>query len=721
MKKYLALLLAAMMMLGCLAGCGDNDTNTPDDSQQGEQNNPQQPDDNTTDQPHVGPDGRTAAAEQVYRTVYSSELTSLNYLSDGQTYNLGVGANCIDPLVENDSYGNIVPCGATEWTSELEDYQNADGETVQGQKWTFKIRQGQKWYDNTGAEMGDVTAHDYVAALRYVCDATYDCANSYLVEGWVRGASERMEYTDALLAAESGPAKGSEVVDEENGNTQYVFDDDGTTVLRVLWNDDDTAVEGYEPMAVVNPEDVMVEATDDYTLVYHLEIPRAYFLTVMGFGCYWPAPAAMLETWGSSFGTDNTTMWFNGAYILETLQPQQQRTYVKNVNNWDADNIHIERIEQTYNAESSAVAPGLFTAGEIDYCDIDADLLTAWQADPATAELISPTRVTSDYSYFYTFNFEPRYDEEYGPENWVKAVNIEDFRQAVFHGLNRQLLYQVSYPNNYEDLIMNTISPANSYIYEGKDYVNYGDLAAITARDSFDEAAAVDYMKKAIPQMQEAGVTFPITFLVQYNGSSDWGSRNALLDQSMSALFNTDELKAMVGGNDVVKFVINNFGSQGFLAGTRRAGLYSIQECNWGSDFADPETWADPFVKGNSYNFFYDTTENLGMNRKTAETMALIEEYYRLVDEARAEVLDTDARYEKFAAAEAFLINHAILIPYGITGGGYQATKLNGFEGQYASYGQATSRYKGQWLYEEAMSEEMFYNQLAAWEQAMGQ
>ena len=69
--------------------------------------------------------------------------------------------------------------------------------------------------------------------------------------------------------------------------------------------------------------------------------------------------------------------------------------------------------------------------------------------------------------------------------------------------------------------------------------------------------------------------------------------------------------------------------------------------------------------------------------------------------------------------AEALLINHAFIIPYGITGGGYQATKLNTFEGQFATYGQATSRYKGQWIYEEAMSEDMYYAQLEAWNNAV--
>jgi len=226
-------------------------------------------------------------------------------------------------------------------------------------------------------------------------------------------------------------------------------------------------------------------------------------------------------------------------------------------------------------------------------------------------------------------------------------------------------------------------------------------------------------MKKAIPEIQAAGGHFPVIILVQYNGGTEWGSRCTLLQQTMHNLFNTDELKALTGGNDVVKIEINNFGSQGFLSGTRRAGNYCLQELNWGADYSDPETWTDPFVYGSNYIFSYDTTELYGVNTKTAETLGIHEEYERLVAEAKKQTSDMDARYEAFAKAEALLINHAFIIPYGITGGGYQASKLNLFEGQFATYGQATSRYKGQWIYETSMSEDMYYAQLEAWNNAV--
>ena len=100
--------------------------------------------------------------------------------------------------------------------------------------------------------MGDVTAHDYVAGIRYVSNAVYDCSNSYLVEGWVRGAAEAWNYTYAESVAVE---KGKEVIDAENGNSEYAIDEAGV-VYEVIYNDDDTAVVDYEEVLKVLPEDV---------------------------------------------------------------------------------------------------------------------------------------------------------------------------------------------------------------------------------------------------------------------------------------------------------------------------------------------------------------------------------------------------------------------------------------------------------------------------------
>ena len=200
-------------------------------------------------------------------------------LKSGTTYELVVGANTIDSLVENDAFGNIVPCAAESWEV------SEDGLT-----WTFHLRQGQYWYDADGNQKDPVTAHDYVAAARYVCDANNACDNSYLMEGWLVNAEEAVYYTAyAAAALPKGTEKGKD--------QDAVIDENGIIYEGKSWEgDDETGVyTEWVEVPVVTPDQVGVVAVDDYTLQYNLVKPRPYFLTVLQFGTYWPAPAALLE------------------------------------------------------------------------------------------------------------------------------------------------------------------------------------------------------------------------------------------------------------------------------------------------------------------------------------------------------------------------------------------------------------------------------------------
>ena len=61
-----------------------------------------------------------------------------------------------------------------------------------------------KWIDSTGAEVADVTAHDWVAAAHYILDAHNDSGNEYNWEvAKVVGAADYYAYTAYQLALES--------------------------------------------------------------------------------------------------------------------------------------------------------------------------------------------------------------------------------------------------------------------------------------------------------------------------------------------------------------------------------------------------------------------------------------------------------------------------------------------------------------------------------------
>lgn len=512
-----------------------------------------------------------------------------------------------------------------------------------GLVWTFKLREGVKWLTHDGKEYAEVVAQDFVDAMKYILDSNNESKTANIAYSVIKNAEK-------------------------------------------FYNGE-----------IIDFNEVGVKALDKYTLEYTLEKPTPYFLSMLTYVCFFPANGQYLSEVGDRFGTDNTTMLYNGAYIMETFEPQTRRVLVANESYWDKENIHIKKIISTYNKEAGTLAPELLLRGDIDYADISSSIIDGWMKDSTKAAMVRPNR-TGFYTYFYAFNFDPQFPAEYEPENWKKAVNNLNFRKSLFHALDRKAAMLTAEPYDPEKRISNTITPKNFVDLDGLDYTQLGSLSNFANTDSFNESLAQEYRDKATEELK-GKATFPIKVLMPYNtGSTEWANRAQVIEQQMENLL----------GTDYIDIIIDPKPPTGFLKEVRRSGNYAFLECNWGPDYADPETYTDPFYPGGTYNWPELAEGYVEANGNT--------KYQNMVDAAKEEVLDIEKRYNLFAEAEAFFIDQAFVIPYALGGGGYSASKLNPFESPYSPFGVSAERFKGQKIMEKPMNSEEFSAELIKWE-----
>ena len=413
--------------------------------------------------------------------------------------------------------------------------------------------------------------------------------------------------------------------------------------------------------------------------------------------CFFPVNGKFLAEAGDAFGTDNTKLLYNGAYILTSFQPQNSRIFVANKNYWDKSNVHINKLTYTYNKEASTLSPEMFLRGEITDAVIPTASIDEWMKDATKKEKVRPAS-TSFYTFFYAFNFNPIFDAQYQPENWKAAVNNLNFRKALFHALDRKAAMMTAEPYEPERRLSNTITPKNFVGSNGTDYTKLSELGKISGTDTFDSKKAAEFKTKAMTELN-GKVTFPVQIPMPYNsGSTDWTNRAQVVEQQMEKLL----------GTDFINIIPLPYPSTGFLNATRRPGNYAMMEVNWGPDYADPETYTDPFAAGGTYNKPERATGYTESNGKG--------KYENMINKAKAELIDLGKRYALFADAEAFLINEAFVIPYSIGGGGFIAGTLDPFTSPYSPFGVSGYKFKGQLILKESMNTEKYKAGFAEWE-----
>ena len=473
---------------------------------------------------------------------------------------------------------------------------------------------------------------------------------------------------------------------------EYVCDPTSGNTSSTVYEDYILNAKEYLSGEITDFSQVGIKALDKYTLEMTLIGPVPYFTEQCG--SYMPTYGPYLQELYDDYGTSNDKVLYIGPYVMTIYEPQYRRVYEKNPYYYDSEQVYIEKVIATFNQEANTIAPEMFMRGETDSANITASLLDQWMENSNTKNIVIPGLPDTVYMYYYGFNFWPQFDEKYEPENWDLAVNNENFRQSLYWALNRQKLVLTVDPYFGENLISNTITAKTWADVDGIDFTQIGDLKAIADRPNhqFEPDKALEYKEKAMQELKAQGVTFPIKVLMPYNpGAAYWELEVQVVSQQL-----VDVL-----GEDYVKFYLEAGPTTGFLAAVRRTGDWAFMELNNGGAYHDPQVWTIAFVEGGSWNF-PDLATGL-------ETQAIVREYYKLVDEAKGIFTKSMARYEAFAKAEAYWLNHAMVIPVRSDTNGYYVTRLNEFENLGGTY-------KGQRVLAYPLTSDQFRALYADWQ-----
>ena len=648
-SRLLALALTAALVL---SGCGGGGTTTEEKPTENTGSTTEQSGEKKEEEKKeeaAAPASGDEISDLVISKLITRELETFNILYSQRAEDGENLTNLVDGLLEVDTDGKLVPGIAEEWGTE-------DG----GLTWTFKIRQGVKWVDVNGNEKADCTAQDFAAGLEWVMNFhKNNSSNTSMPLEMVKGAQEYYEYTKTLSEEEA-----------------FALNAEEGSKFREM---------------------VGLETPDDYTVVYHCITQKPYFDTLATYNSLYPISPAMVEELGGPAGVksmNNENMWYNGAYTMTSYIHNNEKIFTKNPLYWDTECKRFDTVTIKM-VESNDISFQLYQNGEIDYVDLSEAHINTIAKDPSNKyyDYMVPA-VPSKYSYQFHFNFNKNKEDGTPDTNWNTAIANEAFRKSWYYGLNLSDYWKRT--NAIDPMVCeNNFYTMKGLVYttDGTEYtelvkkeLGLGETNGNTPA-RIDTAKAEEYKKQAIEELTALGVTFPVSLDHYISGSNQAALDSAnVLKQCFTNSMGDDYIVLNI------KTFIKSSNQEVYIP-----HLHSVALNGWGADYGDPQNYLGQEVYGNdnayysaNYSYINEITEETPENKALLDTY---KEYSAMVEAADAITDDLDARYAAYAKAEAYLLDHVLVLPcnYSI---GWCLSKIDNDTKMYAMYGAQNEKIK---------------------------
>ena len=511
-----------------------------------------------------------------FKTVYSADMTTYDYLATHHATNSEVLVNLVDGLIEFDVYGRLVGALAESWDVN-EDFT----------EFTFTIRQGAKWVTNAGQEYATVKADDFVAGMQHLLDAQDGL--EYLVDGVIVGAHE-------YLAGEI-PFSGVGVEAVDDYTLKYTLESSTPYFLTML---------EYNPFMPLN---------------------RAFFVQKGGaFGIDEYAAAKANANYAFGKVGQQDSILYNGAFYMSSYAAGSKIELMKNTNYWDAAKTTLSKVSYFYDDGSNpgGLLDG-FKAGSYSGLGISNTILGRAKTELADNLYTAETNATT---YYGTWNLDR---ETYAVGSAVslkteaqkvdtkKAILNKNFRKAIQAAWNQEAWNAQSVGtelalNNLRNTltapefvsILTDYKVGGEVVYEAG--TTYGEIVeaeykklnpsfegslADSVNGYYDPEAAVAYMAAAKTELTAEGVTFPIHIDIVYANTS--------VTNSLQAFSFKNNIQTVLGTTNVVvdlmpATTLNDYYYSGYYASIGSESNFDFfYGSGWGPDYGDPQTYVNIF------------------------------------------------------------------------------------------------------------------------------